>query len=135
MLLDREAILKADDLPAKTVAVPEWGGDVKLRTLTGAQRDAFEASIEKARKGGAIDIRGLKARLVALCLVGADGAALFSETDLEKLNGKSARALDRLFGVAQELNGLGNQAVDELLGESDGGPNAVSGSVSPSPLG
>ncbi len=35
----------ADDLPRETVSVPEWGGEVLVRTMSGTDRDAFEASL------------------------------------------------------------------------------------------
>ena len=43
-MLTREQILGSDDLKRQTVAVPEWGGDVFVRMLTGGERDAFEVS-------------------------------------------------------------------------------------------
>ena len=44
VFLNREAILAAEDLPRELVEVPEWGGAVYVRALTGAERDQFEAS-------------------------------------------------------------------------------------------
>ncbi len=44
-LLPRDLIDGADDLPVEDVEVPEWGGAVRLRTLTGSERDGFEASV------------------------------------------------------------------------------------------
>ncbi len=44
-MLTREQILQSDDLPRETVQVPEWGGEVQVRTMTGTDRDAFVASL------------------------------------------------------------------------------------------
>ena len=44
-ILSKDAILAADDLPRETVHVPEWGGDVYVRTMSGTDRDAFETSL------------------------------------------------------------------------------------------
>ena len=38
MSLTRHAILEAPDIETREVPVPEWGGTVYLRALTGAQR-------------------------------------------------------------------------------------------------
>jgi len=100
MLLSREAILKADDLPCVDVATPEWGGEVRLRMLTGAQRDAFESSF--ADEGA--KFVNFRARLVALSAVGPDGRRIFSEADVAALGDKSGAALDRVFRAAQELS-------------------------------
>ena len=45
MRLSREDILKAEDLPTEEVPVPEWGGSVLVRGLTGRERDLFETSM------------------------------------------------------------------------------------------
>jgi len=45
MTLNKEQILRADDLKTEEVDVPEWGGSVRVRVLTGTERDAFESSI------------------------------------------------------------------------------------------
>ena len=51
-ILGKKAILAAQDIPTEPVAVPEWGGEVLVRGLSGADRDAFEASVveQKGKK-------------------------------------------------------------------------------------
>jgi len=44
-LLTRDQILQAQDIARETVSVPEWGGSVLVRGLTGQERDAYEATI------------------------------------------------------------------------------------------
>lgn len=111
-ILTKEAILAADDLPRERVNVPEWGGDVFVRTMTGTERDAFEASL--IGTGGAKDGRldNVRARLVSLALCSESGERLFDDAEIAALGKKSARALDRVFGVAQRLNGIGTEQVD-----------------------
>ncbi len=109
-LLSKEAILAADDLPREIVSVPEWGGQVCVRTMTGTDRDAFEASlISRDSSSSSQDQRmqNVRARLVSLTLCGESGERLFHDADIESLGRKSARALDRVFAVAQRLNGIG----------------------------
>jgi hypothetical protein len=43
-LLSRDDILNADDLTIETIAVPEWGGEVNVKTLTGAEKDKWETA-------------------------------------------------------------------------------------------
>ena len=119
MTLNKAAILAANDLPTETVDVPEWGGDVTVRTMTGRERDEFEAEIlkrPKAADGSIADLRGLKVHLVIRTVVDESGAPLFTDEDGEALNGKSAAALNRIADVAQRLNGLTKKDVDELAG-------------------
>ena len=107
-ILSKDAILAADDLPRETVSVPEWGGEVLVRTMSGTDRDAFEASL--LEKDGRME--NVRARLVALTLCDSQGDRLFDDSEFAALGRKSARALDRVFSVAQRLNGIGVDQVD-----------------------
>lgn len=44
-LLSKTDILCANDLQTEDVEVSEWGGAVRVRSFTGRERDAFEASV------------------------------------------------------------------------------------------
>ncbi len=107
-MLTREQILQCDDLPRETVQVPEWGGEVLVRTMTGTDRDTFEASL--IGKEGRLE--NVRARLVSLALCDVEGHRLLSDADVSVLGGKSAKALDRVFAVAQRLNGIGSDQVE-----------------------
>lgn len=115
MLLSRAAILAAPDLPTQDVAVPEWGGAVRIRGLTGAERDAFEAAIAQ-RKGKDVrmNLQNVRARLVAMSAVDESGARLFSDGDVAALGEKSAVALERVFTAAMRLSGLTPDDVKDL---------------------
>ena len=124
--LTRDAILQADDLLFEDVEIPEWGGMVRVRGLTGAERDAFEAEIVEQRgKKTRLNMQNFRAKLVARSVVNGDGQRLFSDKDAHALGKKSAAALNRVFEVAQRLSGLSDKDVEELVenfaeGQSDG---------------
>lgn len=115
MFLTKDQILQANDLPFEDVEVPEWGGKVRVRALTGAERDAFEASIV-VRKGNRAELNpvNMRAKLVALTIVDENGNRIFSDSDIEALGRKSASALDRVFQVAQRLSGLRPEDLEEM---------------------
>lgn len=123
-LLTKEAILQAQDLPFEDVEVPEWGGTVRIRTLTGTERDAFESSV--ARKQGKdviMNYKNIRAKLVALTVVDGEGNRLFDDDDAKELGKKSANVLDRLFEVAQRLSGLRDEDVEELAKNFESDPS------------
>ncbi len=121
-LLTRDQILAAEDLKRETIDVPEWGGDVIVRSLTGAERDAFEDSVVRQRgKTRELNLRNARARLVSLSLIDESGTRLFSDGDVEALGRKSAAALDRVFAAAQRLSGLTENDIDELAKNSESG--------------
>jgi hypothetical protein len=118
-ILSKKQILDAPDLKIETVPVPEWGGDVLVRGLTGEQRDTFEASIVHLEgKKAATDLANIRAKLVSASLVDEKGDLLFDERDVEALGRKSAVALQRIFEVAQRLSGLTQSDVEELAKNS-----------------
>ena len=123
--LSKDDIFKADDLPTKDMDIPEWGGTLTIRTLTGAERDEWESAFVNQDK---IDIRGLKSRLVQFTTMNGDGQQMFTKADLQKINSKSASVIDRIFQVSQRLSGLTKEDAEEMVENSDAGP--AGGSVS-----
>ena len=87
--LTKEAILEAKDIELKEVEVPEWGGTVLLKPMTGKERDAFETSLQN-QKAGTIDTDNLRAKLASKCIVDEKGKRLFNDTEIEALGTKSA---------------------------------------------
>lgn len=119
MTLSREAILEAQDLQGELVEVPEWGGPVYVRCMTGTERDAFESEAYTLKgKNVEINRENFRARLLVRVLVDDLGARLFSDKDVAKLGGKSAKSLDRLFSVAMRINGLSREDVEDLTKNS-----------------
>lgn len=115
MILTREAILAADDLPRQRVDVPEWGGAVTVRSMTASERDAWETSLIAG--DGERNMENARARLVSLCVVDEDGKRLFTDDDALLLGQKAASAVDRVFQAAVKLNRLSRQEVAALAGE------------------
>jgi len=119
-LLSRDAILAADDREYEVVPCPEWGGEVRLRSLTGAERDAYEQSLVQTRgKSREMNLRNARAKLVALCAVDENGNRLFTDADVNALGKKNAKPLDRLFDAARRLAGLSEDDVDRLTEDFD----------------
>src|SRR5690242_16024071 len=103
--LTRDSILGAADLPAQDVAVPEWGGSVRVRGLTGDERDDFEASCVVGKgKQTTVTWKNARAKIVARCVIDDAGARVFSDGDVEALGLKSAAALNRVYAVAAKLS-------------------------------
>lgn len=123
MLISRDNILGADDIQTRTVDVPEWGGKVKVRGLSGAERDAWEVAVGE---GGPRGKRNARAKLIVRCLVDDDGNRLFGDEEAGALGKKSGSAIARLFNVACELSGIGQDAEEEAEGNSDAAPSGAS---------
>ena len=131
MILTKDQILEADDLRTETVDVPEWGGSVLVRTMSGTDRDAFEASMITLSPDGTRkpNMTNMRAKLVALTVVDDAANRLFDASDVDRLALKSASALERVFEAAQRINGLGVDAQDDIAKNSGAGLSASSTSV------
>jgi hypothetical protein len=84
--------------------------------MTGAARDAWEQSLVSGASKGKVDITNVRARLVAYTAVDDDGARLFTDADAEALGRKSGAALERCAKVAQRLNALTGESLEEARG-------------------
>lgn len=114
MALGKAAILAADDKKMVDYDVPEWGGSVKLRVMTGTERDRFEGEFVNNNKS----VEMVRAKLVAKCLCDDQGNRLFDEKEIPQLGEKSAAVLDRLFSECMKLNRFTKGDVDELAKNS-----------------
>lgn len=115
--LTKEAILGANDVEVREVEVPEWGGIICVRGMTGRERQKYEESLQG--KKGQINTRYALEKLVALCAVDKDGNRLFSDDDIAALSKKSAKALMRVAAVATELSGLTKEDMEEMVENFD----------------
>jgi len=114
--LTREQILSCDDLKTEEVDVPEWGGTVTVKMMTGQERDAFEASIVEY-KGDKQQVKtdNIRAKLAAMTIIDPETKQLmFTVGDIEALGKKSAAALDRIFDVSRKLSKIASTDVEEL---------------------
>lgn len=120
MYLTADQILGADDLRSEDVEVPEWGGTVRVRGMSGAERDEFEAGMLAENMTGVSKDKALdnyRARLAALTMVDGDDNRLFrTAAEVKRLGKKSAEALTRVVEVASRLSGLSSADVEELTG-------------------
>lgn len=128
--LTKDQIVAAVDIKTELVDVPEWGGAVAVRGLTGLERDAFEQTMVRVDEAGKRqpDLSNMRAKLCAACIVdGETGDRLFTDQQLAELSNKSSVALDRVFRVAQRINGMGDGA--DVEKNSAPGPNGSSTSA------
>lgn len=127
--LSREDILGAKDIETIELHVPEWGGVIMLRSLTGKQKDNFEGSVlVRGKKPGEVSVnpRRLRVKLIIAHIVDKDGKPVFNDSneDIELIAGKGSYAIDRIFKKCQEISGMGDdqiEALEEGLEDAQGG--------------
>lgn len=114
--INRDTILQMQDIAFEEVVIPEWNGmTVRVKSLTGAERDDLEASmLEGEGKKTHIKLSNLRAKMVARTVVDESGQRVFADADIPALSQKNAAALDRIFTVARRLSGMSDEDVEEL---------------------
>lgn len=122
--LGRDDILDADDQQFDTVDCPEWGGKVRIRGLSGTQRDAYEASLVQSNGSDRkLNLANARAKMCVLAIVGADGRPLFTSDDVRAFGRKSALPIERIFDAARRLSGMSQEDVDKLTENFGGDPS------------
>jgi hypothetical protein len=123
-LLRKQDILKADDIPTEEVPVPEWGGEVLVRGMTGSGRDEYFAAMTKLRRGQTIpDTVNATAKLCQRTIWDPDtDLPMFTDAEVYELGRKSASALHRVEQVAMRLSGLEEEDMALLSGKDSPRP-------------
>lgn len=119
-LLSVAEIVQTRELPHEDVPVPEWGEGVgvRVRALDAETMDNLQA---QAKKGGVPEW----ALLLAASIVDAEGKPTMTAEQAVTLKKQSARAIARIVGAANRLNGLGQEALEEIKRDF---PHAQTGS-------
>ena len=132
-LLNFDDIVASQDKEYQDVDVPEWGGTVRIATMSGEDRDRWELSMMQADDSSE---RGFKlnfdaysrVRLVAMCLVDDNFNRIFvTKEQIERLSQKSGKVMDMLYDVAQRVNGITDEDIDDLEKNSESAQNGDSG--------
>jgi len=122
--LGRDAILDADDRVYDVVDCPEWGGKVRVRGLTGTQRDAYEASLMQSNGNDKkLNLANARAKMCVLAIVDGNGNPIFTSDDVRQLGRKSALPIERIFDAARRLSGMTQEDVDKLTENFGADPN------------
>lgn len=119
-ILTKQQILDADDIDIRVVPCPEWGGAVRVRSMSGADRDSLAARTQ-AGADGKLPLEHAHARVAAMVIVDADGKRMFNKDDLLALSRKNIKPLDRIFQVAMEISAMTATEVAEIEGNSAAG--------------
>jgi len=96
-------ILEVKDIEIVEVDVPEWGGIVRLRSLSGEEAAKFYEMFQADKTQASL-------KILALSAVDEGGNCLFSNEQIGDLKKKSLRAILRLQKEALRINGMTEDA-------------------------
>lgn len=120
-ILSRDDILNVNDIDVEELPVPEWGGSIFVKTLTGEERDKIEAAIIVIGSDGKpkqTKMENLRSLVAFYGICDEQGRRLFTEAkDITALAKKSASALDRVVAKIQSMSGMSPADIENLVGE------------------
>ena len=109
--LTLDQIKTADDIKQNIVEIPEWGGDVKIKCMSGRLRNNLEQKVASNAPHG--DIKML---VITSCCLGEDGNPLFTPADKKWLVEKASSPIETLFVEICKISGMGKEAFEEAEG-------------------
>ena len=112
-MLTRDEILSNTKLKTQAVTVKEWGGEVLVSEMSGQQRDAWEQTLQDRDPHGRLV--SPRAKLVIATVVNEAGECLFTDKDTEQIGKLSASSLIAICNVAQKLNKLMAEDLEEAV--------------------
>ncbi len=113
MTVTVEDILKLDDSHRLTVRIPEWhDAELLVVSMTALER----AEIEKrwAKKDAGADPGQFRADVLERSLKKPDGSPFATAEQMQRLMGKNANAVERLFEAACRVSGFSKRDVEDL---------------------
>lgn len=108
----------------KRVPVPELGGTVVVREMSGSLRNAFEATIAQVQSGAdskALD--RLMLRIAKECVLDADGDRLLDDRSAQLVFNTTPRALFRIRDEVVQLSALSESDFEALVEGFSGDPS------------
>lgn len=114
MALTKDDIAAARDVTPEPYEVPEWGGEVYLRPLTGADRAAAGAR-SKGASDSADKLSALNAWFLSKALCDESGRMLFAdEKEAAILLTKNGAVIERIVKEVLRRNRMTQESADEL---------------------
>lgn len=119
--LSRDDILNANDIQIEELPVPEWGGTICVKTLTGAERDMLEGELVEMGANGkpkGMKLEHIRSTVAWLGICDDQGNRLFTDKkDIARLDKKSAAALDRVVSRIQAMSAMSPADIDALVND------------------
>jgi hypothetical protein len=107
-VLSRDKLLKVKaEVPTEKISVPELGGEVIIRGMTGKEQTIFNRSVVK--KGGdrnEVDDELFASKLIVQCLTDEKGERLLKEDEFAIVQGWPASVFQKLAQASLRVNGL-----------------------------
>lgn len=107
-----EDVLGLDDVKKETVAIPEWGKDITVVSMSAEERSDIEKRWGK--KNAEQHPAEFKHDILSLSVKKDDGTPWGTPEQFKQLMRKNGKAIDRLFDAALRVSGYTKEAVEDI---------------------
>ena len=116
----KDQILAANEGQSEKVPMPEWECTIEMRSITAADLEAWQWETYQQNKDDTrANKSNLRTRLVVRCAFDPDtGEKVFTDADVDALNLKPSKIIERLYKVAEKLNAVTEKDVNDLAKNS-----------------
>lgn len=121
----RDRIRTSNDLCITKMEVPEWGGEMYVRSLTALERSIFEDWVREENKkckekedGKELDTALIRAKLIELASCTEVGTRIFEDGDYLWLAQKSSDPIVKVSRKIQDLSGMGVEEQEQAVKNS-----------------
>lgn len=111
LITNANTILQKDDFHYEEIEVPEWGGTLRLKSLSGTERTAIIKLLNQKKDTA----DGVYEKAIIFSAVNADGGKIFEDnaSTLAILQSKDAAVTQRIGAEVMKLSGLSADSKDE----------------------
>lgn len=113
--LTLDQIAKAKDLETMDLEMPEWGGTIKLQSISAAKRLELAALVSENKEKQASSITMIAKFAIKNSLV---EPKIESDDQVDMLLSKSASAIEKIVEAFNKLAGMSDEAILEARGNS-----------------
>lgn len=107
--LSIEQIMEADDITEEDVPVPQWGGFVRIRSISEREMKRIRTEAKSANEEGELSEDALHRALITHSMI----APAVTDEDYERLLEKSSAAFMTILKAIMKNSGLTNLALKE----------------------
>ncbi len=109
LITSANSILGKDDFHYEEIEVPEWGGSLRLKSLSGSERSAIIKAVQKQKDTA----DGVFELCIIYSAVDADGRRIFenNEATVKVLQSKDAGVTQRIGRKVLEISGLSRESL------------------------
>ena len=117
-MLNRDTILAYKDYATKDIDIPEWGGQIRIRSLSLKERAEL---FDRQSDTNLVRVQS-EALIVIAAVIDENGNQVFKAEDIDVIIGKSPAVIERLSTEILTLSGLA--PAGDLEKNSGSGPAA-----------